>query len=100
MDGKPPTCSSLSLNGYFVYAYKISRLSMLNYHKHLRYVQILLDSFYLNLRINNPQHLMETQLLDINALQNTSTKCFQQIEWGDGFYQPKRQGLAKIVFVA
>jgi len=43
---------------------------------------------------------METQLLDINALQATSTKCSQQIEWGDGFSQPKGQGLAKIVFVA
>jgi hypothetical protein len=29
------------MNGYFVYVYKISRLSMINYHKHLRYKQIL-----------------------------------------------------------
>jgi len=43
---------------------------------------------------------METQLLDINALQDTLTKCSQQTEWGDGFCQPKRQGAAKIVFVA
>ncbi len=32
---------NFSMNGYFVYAYKISRSSMLNHHKHLRYVQIL-----------------------------------------------------------
>ncbi len=31
---------NFSMNAYFVYAYKISRLSMLNYHKHLTYVQI------------------------------------------------------------
>jgi hypothetical protein len=43
---------------------------------------------------------METQLLDINALQDTSTKCSQQIEWGHGFCQPKGQGLAKILFIA
>ncbi len=31
---------NFSMNGYFLYAYKISTLSMLNYHKHVRYVQI------------------------------------------------------------
>jgi len=31
---------------------------------------------------------------------NPLLKCSQQIEWGDGFSQPKGQGLAKIVFVA
>jgi hypothetical protein len=97
MDGKPPICSSLSLNGYFVYAYKISRLSMLNFHKHLRYVQIFLDSFYLNLRIiNNPQHLLAYKsniknccswaFHHANGSRHSSLMTFHILKWINCFF--------------
>jgi hypothetical protein len=44
--------------------------------------------------------MMETQLLDINALQNTSSKCSQQIKLGEHFLQPRRQDLVEIFFFA